>query len=107
LRNFANREAGKHVDWKSALRYNQRRFTSFFEALGKVSHIELLTDKGGRCKGFAFVTMADRKQLEQVIQTLDNTEFKGRVLSVTLANTLPESKPVGFLTKLFRVGSAL
>jgi RNA recognition motif-containing protein len=76
----------------------------FFEKVGKVGHIELLTDKGGRCKGFAFVTMSDSKQQEQVISALDNSQFKGRVLSVSLAKTLPQPKRVGFLSKLFGAG---
>ncbi len=68
----------------------------FFETVGKVSNIELLTGKDGRCKGFAFVTMADRRQQEQVIPLLDNTQFKGRVLSVSLVKTLPQPKRSGF-----------
>ena len=74
---------------------------SFFEKVGKVGHIELLTDQVGRCKGFAFVTMADRKQHEKVIPTLNNTKFKGRVLSVSLAKTAPQPKRSGFFSQFF------
>jgi len=73
----------------------------FFEQVGKVGNIELLTDKAGRCKGFAFVTMADRNQQEKVIPALDNTPFKGRVLSVSLAKTPTQPNRLSFFSKLF------
>jgi len=74
---------------------------AFFEKMGKVGHVELLTDKVGRCKGFAFVTMADRDQQEKVIPALDNTQFKGRVLSVSPAKTRSQPSRLGFFSKLF------
>jgi RNA recognition motif-containing protein len=74
----------------------------FFEKLGKVSNIELLTDKVGRCKGFAFVTMADRNEHERLIPALHNTEFKGRVLSVSLAKARPQPSRLSFFSKLFK-----
>jgi len=83
---------------------SEKELLDFFEEVGKVGRIELLTDKSGRCKGFAFVTMADRRQQEQVISALDNSPFKGRVLSVSLAKTLSQPKRLGFLSRLFGAG---
>lgn len=73
----------------------------FFEKVGKVAHIELLTDKLGRCRGFAFVTMADCKQVDKVIPALNNTQFKGRVLSVSVAKTVSQPKRLNIFFKLF------
>lgn len=74
---------------------------AFFEKVGKVGHIELLTDKVGRSRGFAFVTMADRSQQEKVVPVLNNTQFKGRVLSVSLAKAVSQPKRSGLFSKLF------
>jgi RNA recognition motif-containing protein len=79
---------------------SEKELFDFFASIGKVSHIELLKDKIGRCKGFAFVTMADHKQKEDLISVLDNSQFKGRVLSVSVAKPLPQLKRTSFISKL-------
>lgn len=74
---------------------------SFFEAIGKVSRIEVLTDKNGKCRGFAFVTMADPAQKAKIVPKLDNTQFKDRILSVSDAKMMSQPKRTGFIAKMF------
>jgi len=79
----------------------EEELVSFFEAVGKVSNVELLADKSGRCKGFAFVTMVDPAKREDLIPVLDKRPFKGRILSVSVSDRPARSKPAGFFSKLF------
>ncbi len=64
----------------------------FFSIVGKISHIEILKDKNGRGRGFAFITMAKKEHTEHAIARMHNTEFKGRLLSVSPAETTRKQK---------------
>jgi RNA recognition motif-containing protein len=74
-----------------------------FETIGKVQSVEILRDKSGRGRGFAFVTMRDQKEKEQALRVFHNAEFRGRVLTLTPAN-LSAPKSRGFLFDIFRFG---
>jgi len=61
---------------------------ALFEPHGEVSGVTVPPDRTtGRCRGFAFVTMKNRDEMEKAVDALDQTQFQGRTLYVN------ESKP--------------
>ncbi len=53
---------------------------------GNVQSVKLITDREtGRSKGFAFAEMGSAEEAESVIQNLDQKEFEGRNLRVSIA----------------------
>jgi RNA recognition motif-containing protein len=80
---------------------SEEELYEFFGAVGKVGGVEILKDKTGRGRGFAFVTMVDQKQKQEALAVLHNSEFKGRVLSVSPAKTSPQPKSKGFFFGMF------
>jgi RNA recognition motif-containing protein len=81
---------------------SEKELSDFFSTVGKVSEVKILKDKEGRGRGFAFVTMADQKLNKEALVALDNSEFKGRIISVSLAKKAPPQKVNGFFANLFR-----
>jgi RNA recognition motif-containing protein len=81
---------------------SEEELSDLFSTVGKVSEVKILKDKEGRGRGFAFVTMADQKQNKEALFSMDNSEFKGRIISVSLAKKAPPQKFNGFLSSLFR-----
>ncbi|MBM3403885.1 MAG: RNA-binding protein [Bacteroidetes bacterium] len=64
---------------------------TLFEKYGEVSSANVITDKmSGRSRGFGFVEMADETQAQQAIQELNNTEFDGKVIAVSVARPRTE-----------------
>lgn len=64
---------------------NENDLSDFFSTVGRVSEVRILKDKNGRGRGFAFITMADQKLTSEAARALNNTEFKGRIISVSPA----------------------
>ncbi len=64
----------------------------FFSTVGKISSVDILKDKTGRGRGFAFVTMAKKEHIEHAIARMHNAEFKGRLLSVSPVETTQKQK---------------
>ena len=61
-----------------------------FSTHGKMKEVHLAMDREkNRPKGFAFVTFSSKEEAKKAIKALNNTEFKGRRISVE------ESKPRG------------
>jgi RNA recognition motif-containing protein len=57
-----------------------------FSAFGKVTSVSLISDKfTGQSKGFGFVEMPDNSEAEAAIKGLNETEFKGRKITVNQA----------------------
>ena len=57
-----------------------------FSAFGKVSSATLINDKfSGQSKGFGFVEMPDNSEADAAIKGLNETEFKGRKITVNQA----------------------
>jgi len=57
-----------------------------FEEVGEVVDCVVMTDRAtGRSRGFGFVTMADRKLAQKVIDELNGAEFDGRRIVVNIA----------------------
>jgi len=60
--------------------------TELFSQHGEVSDVHIPTDRdSGRPRGFAFVTMGSKGEMNQAIEALDGTEFLGRDLRVNEA----------------------
>lgn len=89
------------------LEITEDELAKFFSTVGKVAQIEILKDKTGRGRGFAFVTMANQEQAEKAIATLQNAELRGRVLSISPARNSKQTKPksfFGFWNQCFHSG---
>jgi RNA recognition motif-containing protein len=57
-----------------------------FEEVGEVVDCVVMTDRAtGRSRGFGFVTMADRKIAQKVIDELNGAEVDGRRIVVNIA----------------------
>ena len=57
-----------------------------FEEVGEVVDCVVMTDRAtGRSRGFGFVTMADRKLAQKVIDELNGAEVDGRRIVVNIA----------------------
>lgn len=62
-----------------------------FEEFGPVTSAKVITDKmSGRSRGFGFVEMDDSSQGQKAIQELDNCEYDGKVINVSVAKPRPE-----------------
>jgi len=62
--------------------------SKIFSAHGKVKEVHVPMDsEKGRPKGFAFVTIASKKDALSAIKALNNTEVKGRRISVEESNS--------------------
>ncbi|MCP4757599.1 MAG: RNA-binding protein [Proteobacteria bacterium] len=57
-----------------------------FAAFGEVSSVSVITDRvSGKPKGFAFVEMPETSAAEAAINTLNETDLKGRTIKVSPA----------------------
>lgn len=68
-----------------------------FSKFGEVSSVSLITDKfTGQAKGFGFVEMPNNSQAEAAIKGLNQSELKGRNITVNQAkprSERPQSRP--------------
>jgi len=70
-------------------RTSQEEISELFGSYGAVDNVNLIKDKQtGRSKGYAFVTMA-AEGADQAVNTLNNSDFGGRVISVSFARRQP------------------
>lgn len=66
-----------------------------FEDYGTVSSAKVITDKfSGRSRGFGFVEMDDDAEGQKAIEALNEAEFDGRTLTVSVARPRTE-RPSG------------
>ena len=56
-----------------------------FGKFGTVVDVNIITDNGGRPKGFAFVTLKEKDKGDEVIQQLNGTEVLGRKIRVDVS----------------------
>ena len=69
---------------------NEQELREAFGAFGIVADAVILKDRGtGESRGFGFVTMANRKDANRVIEELNGFELKGRRLAVNVATDRP------------------
>ncbi|HEX3343156.1 MAG TPA: RNA-binding protein [Polyangiaceae bacterium] len=61
-----------------------------FAAQGDVVEVHVVQDRyTGRCRGFAFVTLATAEQAKRAAEALNGTPFAGRMLRVSEAEATP------------------
>ncbi len=64
---------------------------------GQVITIKIVRDKVTRkSKGYAFLEMANQEGAEKTVEALNETRFKGNVLTVRIADEAPAPKPKVF-----------
>ena len=62
-----------------------------FEEYGEVSSAKIITDRETRrSKGYGFVEMPNEEDGQRAIEELNDAEYYGRTLSVSLARPRPE-----------------
>jgi len=67
-----------------------------FEAHGQVASVNIITDKyTGRSRGFGFVEMSVDDEARAAIESLNNTELKGRNMNVNEARPRAEGSRGG------------
>jgi cold-inducible RNA-binding protein len=66
---------------------NEAELRNLFEADGRsVNEVSIVTDRDtGQPRGFAFVEMANQKDAEAAISSLNGQEFGGRSIAVNVA----------------------
>lgn len=66
-----------------------------FSQFGEVTAANIITDREtGRSRGFGFVDMPDDEEGQKAIDTLNETEFEGKNISVSVARPRTE-RPAG------------
>ena len=66
-----------------------------FEEYGTISSAKIITDRDtGRSKGFGFVEMDDEAEAQRAIEELNDAEYDGRTLAVSVARPRTE-RPQG------------
>lgn len=65
-------------------------FTQLFEQFGKVTSAVIQTDEEGKSKGFGFVNFETHEEAQKAVETLHDSEYKGRKLFVSRAQKKAE-----------------
>ncbi|MBN1832428.1 MAG: RNA-binding protein [Deltaproteobacteria bacterium] len=64
-----------------------------FEAFGHTESVKIIKDNyNGRSKGFGFVEMSSNADAQSAIDSLNDTELKGRALKVNMARPRTENR---------------
>ena len=70
---------------------NDADLKELFEEYGTVSSAKIITDRDtGRSKGFGFVEMDDEAEGQRAIEELNDAEYDGRTLAVSVARPRTE-----------------
>ncbi|KAF9689662.1 hypothetical protein SADUNF_Sadunf01G0115500 [Salix dunnii] len=64
-----------------------------FGQCGTVSDVEIIKQKNGRSRGFAFVTMTTGEEAQAAIDKFDSLEVSGRIIRVEFAKRLRRPSP--------------
>lgn len=68
-----------------------------FEEYGEVTSAKIITDREtGRSRGFGFVEMANDDESQKAISELNDTDFEGKTISVSVARPRVERGGGGF-----------
>jgi len=66
----------------------------FFSQYGEVTSARIVTDREtGRSRGFGFVDMTNDEEGQKAIDSLNETEFEGRTINVSVARPREERRP--------------
>ncbi|WCJ28997.1 RNA-binding (RRM/RBD/RNP motifs) family protein [Euphorbia peplus] len=64
-----------------------------FGQCGTVADVEIIKQKNGRSRGFAFVTMASPEEAQMVIDKFDSQEVEGRIIKVEFSKAFKRPTP--------------
>jgi RNA recognition motif-containing protein len=64
-----------------------------FAPFGEPSSIEIVSDRRGRTKGFAYVQIADRAAADAAMQALKGTQLNGRTMDIVPDNSSGRPRP--------------
>jgi RNA recognition motif-containing protein len=65
---------------------NDSDLKELFEEFGKVSSAKVITDRmSGKSRGFGFVEMDDNTEGQKAIEELNQVEYDGKVINVSVA----------------------
>lgn len=69
---------------------------SLFSEYGEVSSARIITEREtGRSRGFGFVEMPNDEEGQKAIESLNETEFEGKTISVSVARPREEKPRYG------------
>jgi RNA recognition motif-containing protein len=72
---------------------DEKRLRKIFEAYGKVASVRIITNRfNGKSKGYGFVEMADRREVDAAVKALNATEINGRKVVVNEAKSQSRDK---------------
>jgi len=78
---------------------NDNDLRELFEEYGEVSSAKVITDKfSGKSRGFGFVEMANEEEGRKAIEELNQAEYDGKTINVSVAKPReerPERRPYG------------
>ena len=70
---------------------NDSDLRELFEEYGTVSSAKVIADRyTGKSRGFGFVEMADNTQAQQAINELNQAEYDGKIINVSIARPKTE-----------------
>ena len=76
---------------------SDEQLNSLFAELGKVESAVIIKDRdSGQSKGFGFVEMAEMKDGQNAIKTLNGKEVEGRAIVVNQARPQTDRQPSSF-----------
>jgi RNA recognition motif-containing protein len=72
---------------------NSEDLKQLFDEYGEVTSANVITDKfSGRSRGFGFVDMKNDEEATKAIEGLNQAEFDGKVISVSVAKPRTERR---------------
>jgi len=80
-----------------SFRINDEDLKQAFADYGAVNSAKVIKDNfSGRSRGFGFVEMPNDEEADKAIEELNNAEFDGKVITVSVARPKTENKSGGF-----------
>jgi RNA recognition motif-containing protein len=76
-----------------AYKIDDQQLQSIFAVIGNVESAKVITEPGGRSKGFGFVEMSTEDEAKKAIHELNGTVHEGRPITVSEAR--PQTKRTG------------
>ena len=68
----------------------QDEFVKLFEQFGNVTSAVIQTDEEGKSRGFGFVNFENHEEAQKAVDTLHDSDYKGRKLFVSRAQKKAE-----------------
>ena len=73
---------------------NSDSLKNLFSQFGEVTSARIITDREtGRSRGFGFVDMTSEEEGQKAIDSLNNTDFEGKTINVSVARPRTERRP--------------